>query len=288
MGCIELSAKPTKERFSPNKKKPDGDVIVVYGRKTKREISPDINNILREVLTNKIREHLNPNYTGHKFLLFDKVSYYSDAKKNGYNTLFKPSVDRIDCKKDYVDGNIDIKTIYDNKGKGGNSESDSIEYNNSNKLNNNKMKNQNNTPNNNTTQLTADEDRLIKYFVETNSVNYAVMALTQLTTAQSVVTIKPKLTIQTNGKKSSNEQAAKDKPYETLGGNDDLSGYTDITVRGSKGNDFSKLRISPIGKFIVEENIQLYKWGKSQYYITTKDYLKFMENNKPTEVGLAA
>lgn len=293
VGCIRLSAKPNEERFSPTKEKPDSDITVVYGRKTKREIDPNIKNILREVLTNKIKKHLNPNYTGRKFLLFHKASHYREAGKNGYNTLFKPSVDRIDCEGDYVDGNIDIKTMYDNKGKGGNSESDFNEYNNSNKLNNNKMKNQNNTLNNNTTQLTADEDRLIKYFVETNSVNYAVMALTQLTTAQSVVTIKPKLTIQTNGKKSSNERAAnrfnaylQDKPYETLGGNDDLSGYTDITVRGSKGNDFYKLKISPIGKFIVEKNIQLYKWGKSQYYITTKDYLRFTNNS--TEMGQAA
>jgi len=293
VGCIKLSAKPNEERLSPTKEKPDNDITVVYGRKTKREIDPNIKNILREVLTNKIKKHLNRNYTGRKFLLFHKASHYREAGKNGYNTLFKPSVDRINCEKDYVDGNIDIKTMYDNKGKGGNDESDFNEYNNSNKLNNNKMKNQNNTPNNNTIQLTVDEDRLIKYFVETNSVNYAVMALTQLTTAQSVVTIKPKGTIQTNGKKSSNKRAAnrfnaylQDKPYETLGGNDNLNGYIDITVRGSKGNDFYKLKISPIGKFIVEKNIQLYKWGKSRYYITTKDYLRF--KNESTKMPQAA
>lgn len=292
VGCIRLSAKPNEERFSPTKEKPDSDITVVYGRKTKREIDPNIKNILREVLTNKIKKHLNPNYTGRKFLLFHKASHYREAGKNGYNTLFKPSVDRIDCKKDYVEGNIDIKTMHDNKGKGSNSESDSTEYNNFNKLNNNKMKNQNNT-----IQLTPDQDRLIKYFVETDSVNYAVMALTQLTTAQSVVNIttKPKRTIQTNGKKSSYQRDRdvfatylENNPLEYLKDTDNLNGYTDITVRGSKGNDFSKLKISPIGKFIVKENIQLYKGGKSEYYIKTEDYSKFMENNKSTKMGLAA
>lgn len=295
VGCIRLSAKPPKEKFSPNKEKADDGVKVVYGRTTERKISSNIKNILKEVLKNKIKNHFNPYYTGPKFLLFDTASHYREAGKNGYNTLFKPSADRIDCEGDYVDGNIDIKTMYDNKGKGGNSESDFNEYNNSNKLNNNKMKNQNNTLNNNTTQLTADEDRLIKYFVETNSVNYAVMALTQLTTAQSVVTIKPKLTIQTNGKKSSYQRDRdvfatylENNPLEYLKDTDNLNGYTDITVRGSKGNDFSKLKISPIGKFIVKENIQLYKGGKSEYYIKTEDYSKFMENNKSTKMGLAA
>jgi len=298
VGCIKLSAKPNEERLSPTKEKPDNDITVVYGRKTKREIDPNIKNILKEVLTNKIKKHLNRNYTGRKFLLFHKASHYREAGKNGYNTLFKPSVDRINCEKDYVDGNIDIKTMYDNKGKGGNDESDFNEYNNSNKLNNNKMKNQNNTPNNNTIQLTADEDRLIKYFVETNSVNYAVMALTQLTTAQSVVTIKPKGTIQTNGKKSPYQRHGgafnaylENNPLKTLGDNDNLSGYTEITVSGKKGNDFSKLRISPIGKFIVEKNIQLYRWGKSRYYIKTNrhsEYENSTNNNKPTKMPQAA
>jgi len=297
---IQLSAKPTEERFSRPKKKTDSEPNsetnigpnAVYGRKTKREIDPNIKNILREVLTNKIKKHLNRNYTGRKFLLFDKASHYSEAKKNGYNTLFKPSADRIDCEKDYVKDNIDIKTLYDNKGKGGNSESDFNEYNNSNKLNNNKkMKNQNNT--HNTTQLTEVENGLIKHLILIGCTPYAVMAFDQLTTAQSVVTIKPKLTIQTNGKKSSSQRAAdrfntclKDKPLKKLENNDNLNGYTDITVRGSKGNDFYRLKISLIGKFIVKDNIQLYKKGKSNYYIKKELYLKFLEStNKNLKVA---
>jgi len=293
VGCIKLSAKPNDERLSPTKEKPDNDITVVYGRKTKREIDPNIKNILREVLTNKIKKHLNRNYTGRKFLLFHKASHYRKAGKNGYNTLFKPSVDRINCEKDYVDGNIDIKTLYDNKGKGGNDEYDFNEYNNSNKLNNNKMKNQNNT--HNTIQLTPYQDGLIKYLISTGSANFGVEVWTQIVTAQTVVntTTKPKLTIQTNGKKSSSQRAAdrfndclKNKPLKKLENNDNLSGYTDITVRDDKGNDFYKLKISPIGKFIVKDNIQLYKWGKSEYYIETKDYLKF--ENESTKIPQTA
>jgi len=285
VGCIKLSAKPPKEKTgSP------------MGRKTKREIDPNIENILRRVLTNKIKKHLNPKYVGPPFLLFDTASHYRDAGKNGYNTLFKPSADRIDCEKDYVDGNIDIKTMFDNMGKGGKSESDFNEYK-FNELNNNKMKNQNNTLNNNTIQLTEVQNGLIKHLIRIGDVDYAVEVYGKLTTDKPTITITTNLkqSIQTNEKKSSSQRAAdrfndylKNKPLEELGNNDNLSGYTNITVRDDKGNDFYKLKIRSIGKFIVEKNIQLYKKGKSEYYIKKEDYSEFKKNNKPTKIRQAA
>ena len=292
---IKLSSKTPEEKFSRTKEKTDSEVNIVYGRKIKRDICPDIKNILKGVLTDKIKEHLNPNYVGPKFLLFDKVSHYSEANKNGYNTLFKPSVDRIDCEKDYVEGNIDIKTMYDNMGKGSKSESDFNEYNNFNKLNNNKMKNQNNTPNNNTIQLKPIQDDLVKYFVDSGSANYAANALYQFKTEQSTfnITTNPKQPIQTNQKKSSSQMAAerfnnhlKTKKLLELANTAD---YQNITVSDNKGNDFYKLKISSMGKFIVKNGIQLYKKGKSQYYISNKDYddySKFM--NKSTETQQSA
>jgi len=300
---IQLSSKTPEEKFSRPKKKTDSEPNsetnigpnAVYGRKTKREIDPNIENILRRVLTNKIKKHLNPKYVGPPFLLFDKVSHYRDAGKNGYNTLFKPSADRIDCEKDYVDGNIDIKTMFDNMGKGGKSEYDFNEYK-FNELNNNKMKNQNNT--HNTIQLTPDQDGVIKYLINTGYANCAAKAYGQYTTKDEptiTITTNLKQSIQTNEKKSSSQRAAdrfndylKNKPLEELGNNDNLSGYTNITVRDDKGNDFYKLKIRSIGKFIVEKNIQLYKLGKSEYYITNKDYSEFKKNNKPTKIRQAA
>lgn len=125
--------------------------------------------------------------------------------------------------------------MYDNKGKGGNDESDFNEYNNSNILNNNKMKNQNNTLNNNTIQLTEVQNRLIKHFVDNSEVHYAVAVFGQLTKDEPTITITTNLkqSIQTNIQTPFKmvvtrfNNYLKNKPAEELG--DNVSGYRNIT-----------------------------------------------------------
>jgi hypothetical protein len=148
------------------------------------------------------------------------------------------------------------------------------------------MKNQNNTPNNNTIELNKDQDGVIKYLIDTGYADYAAKAFGQYTTTDEhtiTITTNLKQSIQTNIQTKFRMTVnrfntyLKDKPLEKLGNN--VSDYKNITVRGSKGNDFCRLKVSPIGRYIVEKNIQLYKLDKSEYYIKKEDYSDF-ENYK--------
>ena len=112
LGKMKKSARTAKEKGQEN------------GRKVRRVISVDVFYIKTILLKNNFTC---PN-TGHQFPMFNTAKQYKEADTNQIgNPLLLPSADRIDSSLDYIEGNIEITTIFYNNGKGNKTKEQAIE-----------------------------------------------------------------------------------------------------------------------------------------------------------------
>ena len=94
------------------------------GRKVRRVISVDLDYLKALLLKNNFSC---PN-TGHRFPMFNTAKEYKEADTNKIiNPLMLPSGDRIDSNLDYIEGNIEITTIFYNNGKGNKTKEHALE-----------------------------------------------------------------------------------------------------------------------------------------------------------------
>ena len=94
------------------------------GRKVRRVISVDLDYLKALLLKNNFSC---PN-TGHQFPMFNTAKEYKEADTNKIiNPLMLPSADRIDSSLDYIEGNIEITTIFYNNGKGDKTKEQALE-----------------------------------------------------------------------------------------------------------------------------------------------------------------
>jgi hypothetical protein len=94
------------------------------GRKVRRVISVDLDYLKALLLKNNFSC---PN-TGVKFPMFNTAQEYKEAAtKKIINPLSLPSGDRINSDLDYVEGNIEITTLFYNNGKGNKTKEQALE-----------------------------------------------------------------------------------------------------------------------------------------------------------------
>lgn len=94
------------------------------GRKKRRVISVDIH-YLKNLL---IKNNFSCPNTGHQFVMFNTATEYKEADTSKtVNPLLLPSVDRISSDLDYIEGNIEITTLFYNNGKGNKTKEQALE-----------------------------------------------------------------------------------------------------------------------------------------------------------------
>jgi hypothetical protein len=112
MSKMKSSSRTAKEKGQSN------------GRKKRRIISVDLHFLKNLLLENNFSC---PN-TGHKFVMFNTAQEYQEADTNKtVNPLLLPSADRINSDLDYVEGNIEITTLFYNNGKGNKTKEQALE-----------------------------------------------------------------------------------------------------------------------------------------------------------------
>jgi|694.fasta_scaffold31151_14 hypothetical protein len=143
MSKMKSSSRTAKEKGQSN------------GRKKRRIISVDLHFLKNLLLENNFSC---PN-TGHKFVMFNTAQEYQEADTNKtVNPLLLPSADRINSDLDYVEGNIEITTLFYNNGKGNKTKEQALEALNI-KINNmSNLKTQNKTIN----------KQLLDYYMDSN------------------------------------------------------------------------------------------------------------------------
>jgi hypothetical protein len=143
MSKMKSSSRTAKEKGQSN------------GRKKRRIISVDLHFLKNLLLENNFSC---PN-TGHKFVMFNTAQEYQEADTNKtVNPLLLPSADRINSDLDYVEGNIEITTLFYNNGKGNKTKEQALEALNIKTNNMSNLKTQNKTIN----------KQLLDYYIDSN------------------------------------------------------------------------------------------------------------------------